>query len=810
MQQTASIDEENVTEIYTWGANRYGQLGLGNELKDKCYNTPRFCSFSIVIKEVACGEEHTAIITGQGQIYTFGSNSEGRLGLGDKTILQSSTPCLVESLSHSNAINISCGWGHTAAILDNGELYMWGVGEYGALGLGNTEAQWFPVKNLKGFFVISVSCGTRHTAIVDDRGNLYTCGSGDAGQLGTGSRDKELEPKLVTIPELVECAACGIFHTLVLTKNGKVYAMGGNYYGQLGIGNKKSSMNPVKINDLDKFNIVRIAAGNHSGALTDGGDLYVWGTGTFGEYLSPTLFGQFPAPLSNISIGGLFGVVLDIKGKLYSWGSNTNGELGTGDFESRTTPYLIKGLENKVVAKVSCGGAYTIALGKNSNEGIAKQNLKVYSLDKSEDMQSIDNEVLSEERQRRIELETQLKGLEQSTRQEVDSQQFKDKIMSLERQIEAEKRRADNILKENMKPNSELERKAEILKREIELLREENANLRAKRITNKASENAKLSDLLKEYEERIEKEIEEKYRVMRNKQKEISNLRETLPELKSTINDVERNKQKLEDYYKGEEKNLEAFITDHDIKISQEEEAIRELVEVHSRNIRQAEELRSRLSLAIQKRDQLTKEIENCKNDVDKVNYQALNKQAELEQEVSKYDNLQETLAAKEDTLGRVKEECSNKEAQYEEEINNLRWLISEKNHDNEDIENKISVKQIEIDTLKKDMNAWQQVVNNVLNENEALKRIIARLEDKSSKLRVNDIPRSIIQGADRSGFLERSIIGGNSLHALQAYLPEESSDEGRVLDQGERISDPYLQQQKALQDFERMPEGRY
>lgn len=105
-------------------------------------------------------------------IFTMGSNNEGRLGIGDKSIRNSSTPCLVEALIMYKPIVISCGWGHTAVIMDNGDLYTWGVGEFGALGVRDLDSQWFPVKvnftNEKGkVYAKNVSCGTRHMAIVD-------------------------------------------------------------------------------------------------------------------------------------------------------------------------------------------------------------------------------------------------------------------------------------------------------------------------------------------------------------------------------------------------------------------------------------------------------------------------------------------------------------------------------------------------------------------------------------------------------------------------------------------------------------------
>ncbi len=225
--------EGGYTEVFAWGADRFGQLGLGNKQGGRCYCIPRFCSFNVVIKQIACGEEHSGFITSNGHIFTMGSNNEGRLGIGDKAIRQSSTPCLVDSLSRLSASYVSCGWGHTAAIMSTGELFTWGVGEYGALGIHDCSSQWFPVrvsfpeKGRQYLFTIkgkvhaeTVSCGTRHTAIVDERGRLFMCGSGDAGQLGTGARDRENLPFLIsTLPEKVKIASAGIFHTLILSSN---------------------------------------------------------------------------------------------------------------------------------------------------------------------------------------------------------------------------------------------------------------------------------------------------------------------------------------------------------------------------------------------------------------------------------------------------------------------------------------------------------------------------------------------------------------------------------------------------------------
>ena len=360
---------EAYTEVFTWGGDHFGQLGLGSKHSGKTYPSPRFCSFNITIKEISCGEEHSGFISSSNHVYCMGSNSEGRLGIGDKSLRSSSSPCLVEALSNFKSIKISCGWGHSAVVTDDGQLFTWGVGEFGALGNSTSENQWTPGRiNLpKALKVLDVNCGSRHTGIVTDDSrtrNLMMTGSGEAGQLGTGKREKEFRFVQVSVGEDVQQVACGVFHSLVLTCNGKVLAMGGNSFGQLGNGSKKSCSKPERV--LIEGSAVKVACGSHSAAINDRGLLFVWGTGVFGEYLTPTRLSI--GMCKDISIGGNFGIALDLNGELYSWGANSNGELGVGDNEPRLSPTLVTQLKGKHVKKLSAGGNYVIALGNTIGE----------------------------------------------------------------------------------------------------------------------------------------------------------------------------------------------------------------------------------------------------------------------------------------------------------------------------------------------------------------------------------------------------------------------------------------------------------
>ena len=78
-------------------------------------------------------------------IYTIGSNAQGQLGIDNYNIGHSSAPCLVELRHNATASHISCGQAHTAVTFEDGALYTWGQGEFGALGTGDRLPAYRPV-----------------------------------------------------------------------------------------------------------------------------------------------------------------------------------------------------------------------------------------------------------------------------------------------------------------------------------------------------------------------------------------------------------------------------------------------------------------------------------------------------------------------------------------------------------------------------------------------------------------------------------------------------------------------------------------
>ncbi len=161
-----------------------------------------------------------------------------------------------------------------------------------------------------------------------------------------------------------------------------MYATGGNTFGQLGTGTKKNTNIPTRLKEFERVKVVKVSCGHHSAALTDKGEVYIWGTGIFGEYLSPVKYSQNGIVYRDLAIGGFFGSAVDESGMVWTWGSNTSGELGQGDFQPRTHPTPVSYLQGKRVQKISCGGSFVISLGETRKD-------KLSSPPKSHDYASI-------------------------------------------------------------------------------------------------------------------------------------------------------------------------------------------------------------------------------------------------------------------------------------------------------------------------------------------------------------------------------------------------------------------------------------
>ncbi|CAI5667999.1 unnamed protein product [Oreochromis niloticus] len=189
------------------------------------------------VSQVACGSQHSVALTKDGQLYTWGQDCRGQLGLGTRESVCRS-PQHVPSLSAIPLIQVAAGGDQSFALSVSGGVFSWGRNDCGQLGLGDTKDRHTPapVQCLNMKKAQRISCGQDHTAILTKHGAVFTFGSGQHGQLGHNSLRNELRPRLVA--ELwgakVTKITCGRNHTLALTESKQVYSFGCENQGQLG------------------------------------------------------------------------------------------------------------------------------------------------------------------------------------------------------------------------------------------------------------------------------------------------------------------------------------------------------------------------------------------------------------------------------------------------------------------------------------------------------------------------------------------------------------------------------------------------
>ncbi|XP_047453396.1 probable E3 ubiquitin-protein ligase HERC3 [Mugil cephalus] len=233
---------------------------------------------NITISQVACGSQHSVALTKGGQVFTWGQDSKGQLGLG-KRKAGAGSPQQLRALSAIPVVHVAAGGEQSFALSVSGGVFGWGGNHCGQLGLGDTTDRHMPtsVQCLNMKKTSQISCGTDHTAILTKHGAVFTFGSGQHGQLGHNSSRNELRPRLVA--ELwgakVTKIACGRHHTLVLTEAKRIYSFGCGDQGQLGHGEESHASVPLPVQlpqDTSDDQIRNIFAGENCSFATCSSD----------------------------------------------------------------------------------------------------------------------------------------------------------------------------------------------------------------------------------------------------------------------------------------------------------------------------------------------------------------------------------------------------------------------------------------------------------------------------------------------------------------------------------------------------------
>ncbi|XP_071491070.1 LOW QUALITY PROTEIN: probable E3 ubiquitin-protein ligase HERC4 [Diadema antillarum] len=188
--------------VFTWGDNTYGQLGIGSSGSSLVDRPTELTSLKgVPIVRIACGGSHSFALTVSGSVFSWGKNDFGQLGLGNRE--HKYFPTLLRNLRSQLVRYVACGQDHTALLTLDGGVFLFGQGSEGQLGHGSDANELNPKKviDLMGTTITQVACGRHHTLVLEGAsGRLYAFGLGVLGQLGQGDTESHCDPAKVSGP----------------------------------------------------------------------------------------------------------------------------------------------------------------------------------------------------------------------------------------------------------------------------------------------------------------------------------------------------------------------------------------------------------------------------------------------------------------------------------------------------------------------------------------------------------------------------------------------------------------------------------
>ncbi|TBL75358.1 S-layer homology domain-containing protein [Paenibacillus thalictri] len=330
--------------VWTWGDNARGKLGYGDVQMLNRYSPGQVKGLSDV-KAVAAGMYHTLALKNDGTVWSWGYNTNGQLGTGDKK--DASLPAQVEGLYH--IVSIAAGNDFSVALDDFGDVYAWGNNSKNQLGDGTTTERLKPNKVPKLDSVKAIAAGAAHVIAISKWDSVVGWGDNSFRQIGNGGYGDTIStPSVTNAATAVKAIAAGSSFSLALDNYGSVWSWGSNLRGQLANGNTYDDYRPSMV--VGGRDVIQIAAGSqHAVALKADGTIVAWGSNSFGQLGSGDLDRategrQIQNGFNDIAIiGSGFFHTMAVKGdgSLWVWGNNLTGQLGDGTTTNRISPALL-------------------------------------------------------------------------------------------------------------------------------------------------------------------------------------------------------------------------------------------------------------------------------------------------------------------------------------------------------------------------------------------------------------------------------------------------------------------------------------
>lgn len=266
---------------------------------------------------------------------------------------------------------ISVGYNHCLAIDYEGNLWSWGLNDFGQLGnnMKDNKIHDVPVQIVKDKKFVKIAAGYLYSMAIDEEGNLWTCGYNRYGQLGDGTNINKSSFVKISMETKFAQISAGNYHCLAIDVNGNLWAWGQNNVAQLGDETRIDKNSPVQVISGTYFKDIS-AGENHSLAIDSEGNLWGWGDSSYGQagvkngIRTPGKIKE-ETKFMEISAGRKYSLAIDSEGKLWAVGYNYFGQLGDGTTVDKNS--FIQIASDKKFVHISSGDSSSFGIDNEGN-----------------------------------------------------------------------------------------------------------------------------------------------------------------------------------------------------------------------------------------------------------------------------------------------------------------------------------------------------------------------------------------------------------------------------------------------------------
>lgn len=356
--------------LYSWGANSDGKLGQGNTTYANSRSSPVQVGALTNWARIADGNGNFKLaVKTDGTLWAWGRNiSFGQLGLGDKN--SRSSPTQVGTLTTWS--DVTTGYRHTLALTTSGQLFSWGRNTEGQLGQNSTTYLSSPVQVGSGTNWAKISAGTDSSFAVTTSGTLFSWGQSQFGQLGQNSTAQLSSPVQIGALSTWAQISSTAYASAAIKTDGTLWTWGLNNFGQLGHNNRTNQSSPIQVGALATWQSV--SAYKAMLAVTTSNTLFAWGEnyeGTLG--LNDKTYRSSPVQVGSLATWAsaslnMQSLAITTSGALFVWGFNGYGMLGLNTTTKVSSPVQVGSLTNWT--QVATGNDFSTALaGTTVNPG---------------------------------------------------------------------------------------------------------------------------------------------------------------------------------------------------------------------------------------------------------------------------------------------------------------------------------------------------------------------------------------------------------------------------------------------------------